>query len=775
MSGTTEASKAHPPLQSQATIAEIEQDEDAVATKWEPGRKMANIGVLTSGGDSPGMNAAVRAVVRMGIFCGAKVFFIREGYQGLVDGGSNIELAKWSKVSNIIQIGGTVIGSARCMDFKERWGRLKAAENLLEHEIKNLVVIGGDGSLTGANLFREEWSCLLEELVTTSVISREKADNFAHIDVVGIVGSIDNDFCGSDMDIGVDSALHRIMECVDAITTTAVSHQRTFVMEVMGRHCGYLALVTAIASAADFVFLPEDPPGSEWQNEMCEKLETGRKLGRRLCIVIVAEGATDRKGNPISANQVKDVIQTKTGQDTRVTILGHVQRGGSPSAFDRLLGCRLGAEAVVALREATPETPACVVCLSGNMTVRLPLVACVEKTRAVGIALEEKRYADALELRGRSFKSNLDIYNKLNHRATPEYVPGPGSRERVVAVFHIGAPAAGMNAAVRSTVRYLLMESHIKILLIHEGFEGLVADEVEYADWRSVAGFTGIGGCFLGTNRTTAVTLLDKISKKFDQYHIAGLVIIGGFEAYQSVRELHQARDKYDQFHIPMVVIPASISNNIPGTQLSVGCDTGLNAIVQCCDIIKQSAQGTRKRVFVIEAMGGYCGYLATMAGLACGADAAYIFEESFSIEDLKSDVFHLLDKIKSGVSRGLIIRNEKANENYTTDFIEKMYNEEGKGLFTCRSNILGHIQQGANPTPYDRNYATKLGVKAANWIAQQITDNFNAETGMVSAKSSHSACVLGMDRRSLEFIPVTWIAQKTNFKSAPLKLNVLF
>ena len=156
-----------------------------------------------------GMNAAVRAVVRFGLYLGCKVFFIREGYQGMVDGGKNIEEASWASVSGIIHLGGTIIGSARCKDFREREGRLKAAVNLVKRGITNLVVIGGDGSLTGANKFRSEWSELLTTLKETGQITEEESNKYAHLNVVGMVGSIDNDFCGTDMTIGTDSALHR--------------------------------------------------------------------------------------------------------------------------------------------------------------------------------------------------------------------------------------------------------------------------------------------------------------------------------------------------------------------------------------------------------------------------------------------------------------------------------------------------------------------------------------------------------------------------------------
>ena len=209
------------------------------------------------------------------------------------------------------------------MDFKERWGRLKAAKNLIKFGINNLVCIGGDGSLTGANLFKQEWSSLLQELVEKGEISKEEQDKYAFLNIVGLVGSIDNDFCGTDMTIGADSALHRIIEAVDAIVTTALSHQRCFVMEVMGRHCGYLALAAGLASDADWIMIPENPPEPGWEEKLCKRIAFQRDLGHRLNIVLVAEGAIDKQGNAISVDYVKSVISKRLNIDTRVTVLGH--------------------------------------------------------------------------------------------------------------------------------------------------------------------------------------------------------------------------------------------------------------------------------------------------------------------------------------------------------------------------------------------------------------------------------------------------------------------
>ncbi|KAM4026280.1 ATP-dependent 6-phosphofructokinase, liver type isoform 4-T4 [Anomaloglossus baeobatrachus] len=677
------------------------------------------IAVLTSGGDAQGMNAAVRAVTRMAIYVGAKVFHVYEGYEGLVEGGDCIKQANWLSVSNIIQLGGTIIGSARCKAFTTHEGRLSAAFNLVQHGITNLCVIGGDGSLTGANIFRKEWKDLLEELVKGGKITENVAAKYTHLNIVGLVGSIDNDFCGTDMTIGTDSALHRIMEVIDAITTTAQSHQRTFVLEVMGRHCGYLALVSALASGADWLFIPECPPEEGWEDVMCARLGESRSRGSRLNIIIIAEGAINCKGEPISSNYVKELVVRRLGFDTRVTVLGHVQRGGTPSAFDRVLSSKMGMEAVIALMEATADTPACVVSLSGNQSVRLPLMECVQVTKDVQKAMEEKRFEEAIQLRGRSFENNWNIYKLLSH-----HKPSVDKSNFSIAILNVGAPAAGMNAAVRSAVRIGISEGH-KIYTVNDGFEGLSKGQVTEVGWHDVAGWLGRGGSMLGTKRTIPKSCMQNIVENIRKYNIHALLVVGGFEAYEGVLQLVEAREQYEELCIIMCVIPATISNNVPGTDFSIGSDTAVNATMESCDRIKQSASGTKRRVFIVETMGGYCGYLATTAGIAVGADAAYVYEDKFNIHDLRANVEHLTEKMKTDIQRGLVLRNEKSHGFYTTEFLYNLYSAEGNGIFDCRTNVLGHLQQGGAPTPFDRNYGTKLGVKAMLWISEKLRESY--------------------------------------------------
>lgn len=272
------------------------------------------IGVLTSGGDAPGMNAAIRAVVRTGIEKGWEVFGIKRGYVGLING----EYAPMNRrsVSNIIQLGGTMLGSARCPEFKTTEGRSKAIRTLNQNEIDALVIIGGNGSQAGAHALSE-----------------------MGFRVVGVASTIDNDLCGSDITIGVDTALDVALEAVDRLKVTASSHQRAFLIEVMGRDCGYLALMVALAGGAEYVVIPEvevDP------DALAAELALAYKHGKSHALVVIAEGATPNAEK--MAEYFKE-HKERLGFDLRVTNIGHVQRGGAPTASDRVMATRLGAAA----------------------------------------------------------------------------------------------------------------------------------------------------------------------------------------------------------------------------------------------------------------------------------------------------------------------------------------------------------------------------------------------------------------------------------------------
>ena len=274
------------------------------------------IGVLTSGGDAPGMNAAVRAVVRACWFYKIDCIAIFKGYQGLID--NNTKPMNPRSVNNIINKGGTILKSARCLEFISPEGRQKAFENVKKNNIKALVIIGGDGSFTGAMIFQSEFN----------------------IPVIGIPGTIDNDIFGTSHTLGYDTALNTAVEAIDKIRDTASSHNRLFFVEVMGRDAGFIALNAGVGAGAEEILIPEENLGLD---RLLESLIKSRKSGKSSSIVVVAEG--DKSGRNVF-ELAKYVEDNMPEYDVRVSVLGHMQRGGSPSCFDRVLASRLGVKAV---------------------------------------------------------------------------------------------------------------------------------------------------------------------------------------------------------------------------------------------------------------------------------------------------------------------------------------------------------------------------------------------------------------------------------------------
>lgn len=284
------------------------------------GKQIKKIGVLTSGGDAPGMNAAIRAVVRSSLYYGVEAVGIYRGYEGMIEG--DFESMDVRSVNHILQKGGTILKSARCLDFHKPEYRAKAAEQLRKYGIDAVVTIGGNGTFTGAKYLWEEQG----------------------IPVIGVPGTIDNDLHGSDFTIGFDTANNVVLEAIDNIRNTAMSHNRLFFVEVMGRESGYIAAYTGLASGAFGILIPEKETTFE---DLIEKLEAGRRNGKTSSIVVVAEG--NKWGG---ASEIKQMIKDKASHyDPKVTILGHVQRGGVPTCFDRILASRLGVAAVEGLRE----------------------------------------------------------------------------------------------------------------------------------------------------------------------------------------------------------------------------------------------------------------------------------------------------------------------------------------------------------------------------------------------------------------------------------------
>lgn len=306
--------------------------------------KIKRIGVLTSGGDAPGMNAAIRAVTRTALYNGLDVIGIRHGYEGMING--YFKLLKTFHVSDIIQRGGTILKTARCEQFKSPEGRKQAYDKLKERGIDGVIVIGGDGSFTGARIFNEEFD----------------------IPLIGIPGTIDNDLYGTDYTIGYDTALNTVVEAVDKIRDTASAHNRLFFVEVMGAEAGFIAIRSGIACGAEAIIIPEM---KDQVKNLRAFLEEGYKRKKSSNIIIVAEGAY-----PGGAFGIADAVKEDfEDYSVRVTVLGHIQRGGSPSAFDRVTASRLGYAAVDALLD---DQKSAMVGLQNNVITLVPFSKAVK-------------------------------------------------------------------------------------------------------------------------------------------------------------------------------------------------------------------------------------------------------------------------------------------------------------------------------------------------------------------------------------------------------------
>jgi 6-phosphofructokinase 1 len=327
-----------------------------------------------------------------------------------------------------------------------------------------------------------------------------------------------------------------------------------------------------------------------------------------------------------------------------------------------------------------------------------------------------------------------------------------------IAIIHVGAPAGGVNAATRAAVAYCITRGHTPIA-IHNGFAGFARHHddtplgsVREFDWLEVDSWASKGGSEIGMNRELpSESGMELIADLFKKYKIDGLFIIGGFEGFHALSQLGKAREKYSSLCIPMTLLPATISNNVPGTEYSIGSDTCLNELVRYCDTIKQSASASRRRVFVIETQGGRSGYVATLAGLSVGAVAVYTPEEGVSIDMLAADIGHLrkIFAQDSGQSRAgrLILINEKASKVYNAKLIADMIREEAHNRFESRDSIPGHVQQGGTPSPMDRTRAVRLAIKCIEHL-----EKYEDRSDATILGDPQSSAVIGIKGASVVF-----------------------
>jgi len=693
------------------------------------------IGIITSGGDAPGMNAAIRAITRCAIDKGMEVIGIHEGWQGVVDGSEQFQPLTWRDVGGILQLGGTILGTARSEVFRSKEGRRKAVGNLVNAGIEAMAVIGGDGSLTGGLLLYQEWEEHLQALAAAGVIPPEKAANPTPLRIVGLPGSIDNDQYGTDMAIGADTALNTVVEAVDKLKSTAGAHQRAFVVEVMGRRSGYLALMGAVASGSDWVLIPEEEMDARWHYKMIEALGRGRAAGRRQDVILLAEGARHSDGLPIKAETITEIVKTRAGVDARVTVLGHVQRGGSPSAFDRILASRLGQAAVEYL--AGPDPTPVMVGLVHNQPAATPLTEMVAKSQAINVEMDQGHFQAALELRGRSFLDSFEMFKTLARAEPKQALAGKGR----ILLLTGGPDAPGMNAILRTALR-MARNVGQDVVGARYGFGGLARGDIWDLNWMTVHGWINRGGSELGAVRHELTEEeIAQMAEQIKAWDIRGMIAVGGLSTYLQAQKIMAAREQYRALRIPMILVPATIDNNLPGTEITIGADTALNNIVDAIDKIKYTA-GAAHRAFIVEVMGRQCGYLALAAGLATGAEMELLNEDGITLDSLRHDIETLRQGFAQGKKLGIVIISEGASPHYDTEFVRRIMEAESGGQFEVRQTILGHLQRGGAPTAFDRVQGSRLGAHAARQIMQDI------ESGNTDIN------VIGIERRGVAVTP---------------------
>lgn len=408
-----------------------------------------------------------------------------------------------------------------------------------------------------------------------------------------------------------------------------------------------------------------------------------------------------------------------------------------------------------AILEATPGTPSYMIGIQENKIIRVPLMEAVEKTRDVARAVKAKDFDRALAARGPEFVEYFEAFSSVASLFDEHTQVPPEFRMRV-GVIHMGAPAGGMNAATRALARYCIQQGHTPIA-VHNGFRGLLDDLVDELSWLGVDAWSARGGSELGTNRFLPSIDIGAVASQFQKYRIDSVVIIGGFEGFHALLQLEEGRKHYPAFHIPMVHLPATISNNVPMTEYSLGSDTSLNALVSACDAIKQSASASRDRVFVVETQGGRCGYIATMGALATGATLVYTPEDPITLDMLRRDVRFLRTRyaydVKGNREGRIIIRNEASSNIYSTSVLTKMFQEEGGDLFDARSASLGHTLQGGVPSPMDRARAVRLSLKCMTFLESH--HQALLQQGQRRIASPDTASVITIRSSSVEWVPV--------------------
>lgn len=484
--------------------------------------------------------------------------------------------------------------------------------------------------------------------------------------------------------------------------------------------------------------------------------------------MIVSEGAVDSSTNPITSQQVKEAIVKNLGMDARVTTLGHVQRGGAPSAFDRYLATMQGITATLEIiQNKNLNSLSTMIGINENQITLSPITDCVERTRRISAYMKAKKFDIVFESRDSGFKFQWKLYNSLYCAArNPETGLNFG-------LLNIGAPCGGMNAANYAITKYCHQRGHA-IFGISDGIKGLISRKINQLFPKDVEDWIGKGGSSLGTNRWVP-TVDSEITQFVDaiiESNLHAILMIGGFEGFSLLKLLHKSKI-YLKSQIPIILIPATISNNVPGTEFSIGSDTAVNTIISSCDIVRQSASSSSNRVFVVEVQGGNCGYLATISALSSGASCCLIPEIKVDMRSIMQEVEHLKSRYSSYSNIGrVIIRNENCSKVYSTEFLSKIIEEESNGAFDSRWLVLGHLQQGASPSPLDRLRGVKLGIVAVDYIEMLLSPDLNEGSSIAGLDSgvstpmsqSKNLLVVGVKGPKVVFSPIDFLLSESDF-----------
>lgn len=658
------------------------------------------IGVLTSGGDAPGMNACLRGVVRAALNRGWEVYGIRDAYQGLVEGGDKISPIDWVDVSWNFREGGTFLGSARFVDLigdsdQARGIKQKALLNLKRLGISGVIVIGGDGSLTGAYdlfAFLKQHGPLITDLQDME------------LSIVGIPGSIDNDIAYTDMSIGADTTLNTIVACIDKLRDTAISHKRISIVEVMGRLRGYLAVMSGLASGADQIFIREDKITKEKLNTMLRDLTVSFAHGQKAGVIVRSEGAV------ISTDYLKETIEIllEPKRDVRETVLGHLQRGGNPTAFEIILAMRMGVQAVQLLAEDFGE-PRMVSIKNGGIT-SITLSDCLKKMRTP-------------EFRGELSQNTKSAF-RLNKIL--EETPIATIQNIRYGILTDGSNVSGMNMAIRAVARLAINEGK-EVIGIKGGFTGLAqgAASAFPFEWGmlEMSSIMRRGGTLLGVSGNEAILNeqdLVAMRSQVASLKMDGLIVIGDRLTYENAARLSA------DIRMPVVGVPAALNCNIPGTDWVIGMDSSVNDLIKGIERAADAAH-VLKKIYLIHIGGTYCSCLVRSAALAGGAEVVISDddpEDRLDIlqNEIKIKVQALKRIISMGKSFATIIlfskRPEKAGSTLNT------IKQEIAAAGIKREVSLISLETslgGISPTAFDRILAQRLGEKALATLQKNI------------------------------------------------------